>query len=275
MADRRGQNGQRVSDGLLLNSSTANEVRDERQFSSKQKELGDKFVFVARDERQFSRKQKELGDKFVFVVRDERELSRKQKELGEKMLRNTEVLDLQNSLRSLDALHQDAVKPKEYAMDASLFLQITKAGADASRKLAQSDTGRGVVEFIQALKFNYVDSINPTEALQADHSVFDWHTLGASASAYLRKAPGASCMFGAIEAITKAPGASWQCGKPNFHWHTLGARASAYLRKAPGASWQCGKPNFDWHTLGASASAYLRKAPGASCMFGAIEAITK
>mmetsp|Transcript_39816 Transcript_39816/g.88514 ORF Transcript_39816/g.88514 Transcript_39816/m.88514 type:complete len:333 (-) Transcript_39816:1185-2183(-) len=111
--------------------------------------------------------------------------------------------ELQRLLEKANELHKNVEKPREHAEDAKVMVGLTELGFESAKQLAQKQTGRSVMDFIRALRTNYVHTTDPQYDGMEDPGAFSWHELGTHAAEYFRPAPGVSCMLGPMDAQPK------------------------------------------------------------------------
>eukprot|EP00775_Hariotina_reticulata_P011264 gene11264-11414_t len=103
----------------------------------------------------------------------------------------------------MEALHTKVERPREHAVDAEVFAQLTECGLNMIRRGQAANRGRTPADFVAALRNQYVnDPLAASGPLQFD--AFDWPQLGAEVSHLHRRAPGLQCMVGPISAEIKA-----------------------------------------------------------------------
>ncbi|WIA14152.1 hypothetical protein OEZ85_002694 [Tetradesmus obliquus] len=111
--------------------------------------------------------------------------------------------ELRAKLTQLEDLHKKVDRPREHAVDAEVFAQLTECSLNMIRRGQAANKGRTPADLIRALRQRFI-----TDPLMATGlpplAAFDWAALGAEASLIHKAAPGINCMLGPLSAEAKA-----------------------------------------------------------------------
>ncbi|KAF6265615.1 Nse4 C-terminal-domain-containing protein [Scenedesmus sp. NREL 46B-D3] len=111
--------------------------------------------------------------------------------------------ELRVKLTQLEDLHKKVARPREHAVDAEVFAQLTECSLNMIKRGQAANKGRTPADLIRALRQRFIADPLMVAGLPS-LAAFDWAALGAEASLIHRTAPGISCMLGPLSAEAKA-----------------------------------------------------------------------